>query len=294
MPKCETCEVKVTIKEKRIQCSACEKWYHIKCQNVDEAKYNFFIQPGNKDVHWLCTTCNSQSAKIFMHFAQMTQKVEKLEENFKEVKEELVCIKTQINELIQASKENEKKLNDDTKLNEDVVATVERKINLQVKEVQEEMKEKLEIERRRSNIVLFGLKESSKEQQRENDINMVKKILSEGLNLDPERHVEEVFRIGRYDSKKTRPIRVKIKTLEGRAEILKRSKMLKEKEEHSEVYIAMDLTRKQQSKDRELRDKLKEIKDGGETECKIRNGKIIKNGAGNKEIVLFPIREEQV
>ena len=294
MSKCETCEVKVTSKDKRVQCSACEKWYHSKCQNVDDQKHLMLSQPTNKDIHWLCNTCNSQSAKIFIRFAQMAEKVEKMEENFKDIKDEVGSIRKQMGEFLQLSKSTEAKLSSliEAKIDQDVVAKVEKKVTIQVQMVQEDVKEKLEIERRRSNIVIHGLKDSREDAQQEIDGNAVKKVINEGLKLDAQRHVEEVYRIGKFNAGKCRPIRIKIKTMEGRSEILKRAKMLKETELFSKVYISLDLTKKQQSKDKELRDKLKEMKEAGEEGCMIRNGKIIKNGEGNQVKVLFLLEGE--
>ena len=51
---------------------------------------------------------------------------------------------------------------------------------------------KMEIERRKNNLIMHGLKEGD-------DLEKVKAIVNDGLKLDAERHIEEVTRIGRFD-----------------------------------------------------------------------------------------------
>ena len=125
---------------------------------------------------------------------------------------------------------------------------------------------------------------------------MIEEILRVGLKLDPSGHIEEVFRIGRYDEvkikeDKIRPIRSKVKTVEGRTEMLKRAKELKASG-FSKVFIAPDLTRKQQMIDKELREKLKEFRnevgDGEKNMFRIKYGKISKNKKGNQEVIVYP------
>ena len=50
--------------------------------------------------------------------------------------------------------------------------------------------------------------------------------LARSLNIDPVRHIEEMPRMGHAASRKIMPIRIKFKTAERKAEILKRVKLL--------------------------------------------------------------------
>ena len=71
----------------------------------------------------------------------------------------------------------------------------------------------------------------------------------------------------------SRPTRIKVKTLEGRSEILRRAKNLKD-EAYKRVYISPDLTRRQQEVDKDLRQKLKGFREGSEPNARIKGGKI--------------------
>ena len=85
----------------------------------------------------------------------------------------------------------------------------------------------------------------------------------------PPRSVEEVIRIGRRVDGKVRPLRIKLRLLEAKTEVLKRAKLLKENENFKRVFIQLDLTLNQQKVDKVLRDKLGEMRAQGETEAKI-------------------------
>jgi hypothetical protein len=53
------------------------------------------------------------------------------------------------------------------------------------------------------------------------------------------------------------------------------------------MFISPDLTRKQQGVDKQLRTELKRLREQGEVTAKIKYGKIIKNGRGGREEVLY-------
>ena len=93
-------------------------------------------------------------------------------------------------------------------------------------------------------------------------------------------------RLGRKGSK-IRPIKLVLNNMDAKYEILSKAKNLKTHEEYKKVFVVPDLTRKQQEEDKKLRTKLKEIRESGDNDVRIKRGKIIKNLNG-AEVVLFP------
>jgi len=165
---------------------------------------------------------------------------------------------------------------------------MESRINESVQHVKEDVEESMEIERRKGNVVIHGVPELDAEK----DMEQVLDIFGKGLHLDFERHVEKMHRIGKLVEGRPRPIKVMLKTaVDGKKEILSRAKQLKEYTEYKRIFISPDLTRKQQEKDKELRQNLKRIRESGESEARIRFGKIVKNGRGGREEVLYPIEQ---
>jgi len=76
-------------------------------------------------------------------------------------------------------------------------------------------------------------------------------------------------------------------SVEAKSEVLKRAKLLKGTSQFSRTFIQPDLTVNQQKADKELRVKLKDIRDQGEREAKIKSGKIIKNAENGEVITLY-------
>src|SRR5208282_6252347 len=83
---------------------------------------------------------------------------------------------------------------------------IESKVNSSVKSVKEDFEETLEIERRKTNIVIHGVTEEDAEK----DVEEVADIFASGLCLDFVRHVDKVVRIGRYVDGKKEPSTIDI------------------------------------------------------------------------------------
>jgi hypothetical protein len=178
---------------------------------------------------------------------------------------------------------------------EGIEKSVESKFNDKINVVKEDVAEAMEIEKRRNNVVFHGVKENvvaledlgNIELGKSPDQETAEEILRAGLRLDATRHVEEVLRIGRYVEGKTRPLRVKFKTVEARNEVLKRARDLKDTDQFKHVFIAPDLTRKQQTVDKDLREKVKTFRQEGHSNVKIKQGKVIKNEPGKEVVILY-------
>ena len=102
-------------------------------------------------------------------------------------------------------------------------------------------------ERRRCNLIFHGVKEEDND---DGVRHLIEEILGSDLNLDPNRHVEEVCRIGKRASGKIRPVCIKTKSEESKVEILQRAKQLKDHVSFKSTFITPDLTRKQQEADK--------------------------------------------
>jgi hypothetical protein len=205
------------------------------------------------------------------------------EVKIKEAEERAVSTETKLETVVEAS------------LVEGLEKKLELKMSDKVRIAKSDVEEQMEIEKRRGNLVFHGVKETIVKLDsivegdliKSPDQEMIEELLRVGLRLDATRHIEEVQRIGRYQEGKIRPLRVKIKTFEARNEILKRARDLKGLEQFKKVFIAPDLTRKQQEVDKELRDKVKQFREEGHSNVKIKQGKVIKNEEGKQVVVLY-------
>jgi hypothetical protein len=106
----------------------------------------------------------------------------------------------------------------------------------------EDVKDSMEIERRKLNLIIHGIGG----EDAESDVKIVMDIFGEGLKMDCEWRMEKIVRIGRMVNKqRPRPLRIRLKSGEGRREILERAKSLKDSEKFKKFFIVPDLTRKQ-------------------------------------------------
>ena len=221
----------------------------------------------------------------------MTEDVIEVKEEVKALDLQVKTVDTKMETLIESKLvDNYEKM--EIKLVESCVKT-EGKLEARVKDMREDVDEQLEIDKRKNNLVFHGVKEPGlvpldlSNIGKHPDQELVEEILKDGLRLDATRHIQEVQRIGRYDPGKCRPLRVKIKTPEAKVEILKRAGELKHSTSFSKVFIARDLTRKQQAFDKDLREHVKEFKNQGKNNVKIKAGKVVQISTEGKVTVLY-------
>ena len=138
---------------------------------------------------------------------------------------------------------------------------VEVKFKGKAKEMKAEVVESFDIEQRKCNVIVHGLEEESVAlddlgSRGQEDHAKVMKILEKGLALKAGNHIVKVSRIGKPRTDRPRLLKVELKTIEGRNEVLKRAKDLRHSGDFQKVFIVPDLTRKQQEVDKDLRDQL--------------------------------------
>lgn len=328
--KCGACKKVVAVSDNGVMCEVCEVWFHSKCQNLSEDTYRLLSQDkihffcGNCDkavgkilksltelnlrqekleqkVETMTKDFGSEFNKVYEELGDVRRRVEKnnwqedMGKMRKEITGELKKVTEELGEIKDCMpSEDRRTMNDegDFKKLEREVSDMKIEMDSQVKKtvmvVKEDVEEALEIERRKMNLVIHGVPDVDAEQ----DIDQVANILGNGLHMDFDRHVATMMRIGKLDVNKPRPLRIMLKSLDGKKEILSRAKDLKNVETYKRMFISPDLTRRQQKVDKELRTELKKFREQGEGSAKIKYGKIIKNVNG-KEVLLYQAAQHQ-
>ena len=145
---------------------------------------------------------------------------------------------------------------------------------------QEAMAEKMEIERRSKNVMVFQLAESVKldvQARIQDDITSFKKVIKRFTNMELEDiQVEKAIRIGKKGGESPRPLKVILENKEVKAKISKITKDTVVNTEFEHVRFAPDRTPTQRLKNKRLKEELFMRKSKGEDNLMIRNGKIIK------------------
>ena len=145
-----------------------------------------------------------------------------------------------------------------------------------INSLQERVLDEVEQRQRRVNsIVVFGLTEqtSGSAEQRQKMDEQDFHAITEVLNM---KNVEctSCTRVGKIESGKTRPLRINVKTLKDKAQLISRSKQLKNSR-FNRVFLKPDLTPSQQLMDKRLREELRERRSKNE-DVVIYRGKVIK------------------
>ena len=139
--------------------------------------------------------------------------------------------------------------------------------------------ERKNIESRQLNVCIFNIPEPKSTNQDEaykEDINVIKEILKDKINLQG-KDCTGIKRRGFKENNKVRPIIIKLKVKEKRAELLKlRNLKYTNNENSTNIYIAPDRTPKQITTRKRLLAEIKERKAKGESDLIIRGDKIIK------------------
>jgi hypothetical protein len=126
------------------------------------------------------------------------------------------------------------------------------------------------------NICIFKLPEANLSDDKKDlidDVKKLKEIFQNKVSLE-KNDVKEIYRIGRKDKSNSRPVIIKLTSVEKKFELLKQTELYYGKER---IFIAPDRTRKQQTDHKKLVAELKKRRLDGEDGLMIRNGKISKS-----------------
>jgi len=146
--------------------------------------------------------------------------------------------------------------------------------------LQVEVSEVMEREKRRNNLVIFGIEETNDEEATKGKI----KDIVQKVGLDDSK-IKYFGRVGRPQvGARPRIVRVVCEDSEAKREFLKAANKLKTCEGFGNIYVGLDLTKTQQVQDKLLRDKLKEIRNE-HREAKINNGEIVVFEEGHRKIL---------
>jgi chromosome segregation ATPase len=149
---------------------------------------------------WTKTDNNEEMEEIRNMFRQIDEKVTTVDRKIDKNAKEMVCLRQQNEKLKRNIKEQEERL-----------GMIEREI-------------------KRNNIIIQGMVDQEREdhvETREKVQEVLRKIGADLVNANTE--IVEVRRIGTYETRKKRPILIKLRTRQSKLLILKRTKNLKGK-----------------------------------------------------------------
>ena len=243
-----------------VPCGFCESWFHSDCVDGMTAEFIASCDAINRltgGSSFLCVICRKLSTKINGSMQESIERIKKLEQRLTTAELERRCLTEKVN----AMEAQNKQVNDNVMKIETEVASGMEKAKEEVKgEMRDEMKSR---EDKKGNIVVHGVvesKETDTEKNRNDDLEMVKKIAAE-IGVVVKGEVKVRYRSGRIVGEKPRPMIVAIEDDETRESMLARARFLARKEDWKRVFVSPDWTWRQREEMRKEEIKMKEDAD---------------------------------
>ena len=230
------------------------------CESIDDATYKVLFEQGSKlnRLKFFCTGCDNKVMEAL-------EKYSSLETDTKTLKQEMHAVQSDIAEIKTLCK------------------------NAAKKEVNQVMDDTKEIERRKLNLIVFGLAEPDPPSNNKSEWDTNEKIAAEteimnniivddlGVPLSPRTGIIEVRRLGIKKSGTPRPLKVVFANIQTKREVLRNAKKLRSSESEAlrKVFINPDLTVKQKEADKVLREEMWERRGNGENVVIHRNKIVI-------------------
>ena len=146
------------------------------------------------------------------------------------------------------------------------------------KELVQTMTENEEKERRKKNVIIFNLKESvlpDINARFEEDFDKCLDIFKNEIGIEQFKIVKLTRLSGPNDNNHGRPTVVQLQTEGQKWAIISKAKNLKNSTKYGAIYVVRDMTYNERVLDKKLREELKNKRENGETNWKIKNGQLV-------------------
>ena len=301
---CKECNKLISSEVKALNCNFCHKWVCADCLEISDVLYEMLVHNPKAPLLVPCKDCSRQvnslqdmratldevrqnQVQSQKELAGITSKVDFLKEELKRTIASTV--KKEVDEQLTLKLDRvEKNLEDrmDTQLRSVIANTGNASFSLsdQISEkVAEEISEYKEREKRRQNLMIFNVPELNSKNRHERveyDYRMVIRILSVLLDVDDLKNkIKKVLRLGVMTSDENkRPIKVIFDQPDTKYSFLQKAYKLKSCDDETlrSFQISNDRTPKELAEYRKLHAELVEREKKGETDLRIRRGKIIR------------------
>ncbi|XP_068246511.1 uncharacterized protein [Palaemon carinicauda] len=179
---CGKCSKPVKDNQQGLQCELCRKWYYCGCGKISKDEYKSICEMKGK-VMWFCISCKGK----YRNVNKTNEKLRRENEVLKEIVDKLTDRLERIEEKL------------DRQTNFDAVQLEEK--------IEEHINEHFEREKKKTNVIIFGVEEFVSEDgyERKRHDNKYCEDLFEVLELPEERRkIDMAYRLGRYSQREER------------------------------------------------------------------------------------------
>ena len=241
---CGQCNNSVGKKAKALQCEICEKWFHTTCEGINDKTYELITEDsssGTPKLHWYCTkTCSDAVSKYIVRLSNLEEQVQKLTSRIERMEKGELS-----DQLVEAVKKVASECQPKQTVLDNQAQGQAKEQELTEKITSQGVKEVQERERRKANLVWFGITENNSEDvavRTKADKKKVEDICSDTFG----EKIETVSckRLGRRDKdvKGARPLLITLQDDTQVRKILKEARKLRDKEENNGIYVKKDST----------------------------------------------------
>ena len=267
-----------------IQCDLCE-WVHASCEGVSSDDYKLLTNlTSSENVIYYCNLnqCLSRVKQIvFQHFNRTKESSNKTKEisvppallsEQQTLRDSVSTLSDKIKSLCINNEQLQSQLNTTISSLSEQAHTASHASP----EILSAIDEYMDRERRKSNVIVYGLPEASASTGLECqscDLSSIQKLVNSEFNISLD--TTKCFRLGRR-SNKPRPLLILPTEISTRRLILRNAKVVRNSTSFKNVFIAPDLTPQERLQNKQLCAELTRRKESGETNLVIRHGQLIK------------------
>jgi len=300
---CVDCGTAVKSTQQGLKCDGCSFWHHTECEGVSDEVYMFLCKYEDQStIIWYCKKCAITCKQLMTMMLSVQDTLQQLEDSVYGVASTLntkmddlsasLSARLDIKDQHEAVAIQEVQKNVEAKMDTfaDIVKNkakidehfvhdcVEDAVMVKALKDQEELEE---IRKRRTNVIIHGLVESSesnsdaRQQQEDNELqNLLHEIKCDDVSITA------TARLGKRNETadgKPRPIKLIVASEDQKDKILRSAKNLRGKKDkgYDRVFIHQDLTPTQRANRQKLVQEMKERKTKGEQNLMIVKGKIV-------------------
>ena len=323
-PSCCNCGFSITEDTKALQCDRCasnDAWKCADCLHLTGDMYDHLVSDNCVTLRWFCDHCektvmsktsshsNSQSDKL----DHLIGVIEKLVDRYENIEKSLEtkCDRSEVTQLDMRVKHLEDKLSMfdnqfETRLSlieqqrtpmpmsamdKDNIVSDEDMIKFVVQEeINKKTEEERDLENRRKNVVIYRVPEKKTESvvdRKTSDMVFVKDLLDGVFSMKvDDQDIEKLYRLGRFEEDKTRPLLVAFRNIEQKDQIMENLRNLRQPiEKFRGIGVSHDLHPKERDERKRLVEEAKQQHIASDTDA-VENYRFLVVGMGQRKKVL--------
>lgn len=226
----------------------------------------------NRIMPFFCPACRENITKISDLIRRVSDLEVEINNNFTETKGKLVLLEQRILKMEQQSLKDLKLEMEELKSSRPSQTPIQTDIqnNSSYNEIIEELNER---NKRKNNLIIFGINEHDQSQTleaRKNADRMAVVNLIQAIQPDVQSQVTDIIRLGRFVNGRSRPLKVILRSENDVHQIIRNAKKLRNYEEFKGVSVSFDRTRRQLDQYKLMKTELMDRHSKGDTNCKIK------------------------